>query len=147
MRKLISILLIAGLLFVCGNSYATMNRFNQGQTIKVYAIANTSRTGSASAIVATTTISPTMNRIIGYTVQLLNTSYAGECVAGLYDTGTDAGCTTGASGTMFAESEALAAGYEETVWFPYPKSLSTSLWIRQGANTLVTIYYEDYYGV
>ena len=148
MKKILSILLVVGLLFVAADSFATMNRFNPSQNVRVYMISNSSQIADASAAVSTDTIQPGHQRIIGYAVQILNTSKGAQCYAGLYDTTTDVGCTTGASGTMFGEVEAGVPAMENVkqVWFPYPKALSSGLWIRQGANTVVTIYYEDYYG-
>jgi hypothetical protein len=152
MKKILSILLVVGLLFIAADSFAQMNRFNPSQNIRVYTVANTyaAATGpvDASAAVSTDTIKPGYNRIIGYSVQILNTSIGAQCYVGLYDTTTNGGCTTGASGTMFGEAEAGVPTMEntKTVWFPYPKALANGLWIRQGINTVVTIYYEDYYG-
>lgn len=75
------------------------------------------------------------NRIVGFTV--VAGSSAG--VAGLYDATTLA---TATNALVFDEA-GTAANNSETVWYPFPKNLTTGLTVVLGDSDMkVVVYYE-----
>ena len=101
--------------------------------LRTYISADATSNGGTS-VVSTSTIIPGKDFIIGYSV--CPTSTGSEEVVGLYDS-TEANMTTT---TIFAETEA-EDNESLTVWFPYPKKITTSLAIGQGKDTIVAVYY------
>ncbi|KKM16087.1 hypothetical protein LCGC14_1689370 [marine sediment metagenome] len=57
----------------------------------------------------------------------------------------DAAATVAAAldATLFDEAELSNDTSMEPRWYPYPKALLNGLVVRQGAESVVVIYYED----
>jgi hypothetical protein len=87
--------------------------------------------------VPATTIRPDVDKILGYTIQRVTDNTANsELVVGVYDS--DATNLSGKE--VIGESETI----DETVggkWFPRPRPIAEAITVRQGANTVVEIYF------
>jgi hypothetical protein len=136
---LVALMLVASVAMASGAGVP--NRFNQDQNVMAYVSQNTSNGSYATENVSTATITPGYHRILGFTVApcALGGETAQTDVA-LVDDDDDVMATSAA---IFAESEA-SANTTETIFFPYPKTLTNGLTIRHGPNSVVIVYYEYY---
>jgi len=145
MRKLISILLILGMVLAAGNAFAVDSLYTRIRTfVSVRGSASTSGGSALGDTVPLTSIS-IGDRILGFAV-IPNTGTQGA-VAGLYDfsASTDALAASGATDSnIFAEAETATNSTTNTLWFPYPYRLDTQLQILRGsADCTVLVYYID----
>jgi len=106
--------------------------------ILTYQTTNTGGTYTNTAV-SVTSIYPTIDQILGYSIMQYNPTKNSENVVALYDQ-TDTAITL-ISGECLGEAEALDNA-DSTIWYPYPRILTTGLLIRQGPNTVVTIYFS-----
>lgn len=150
MKKIISILLIS--LLLCGTAFAVdYTSTDKGKVMMAYTIANpdagsTGGTNNANLItaVSTSTIVPGTHRIIGFEIAPMSTTTNSELWANIADTTSAIFKATTADTAptgQFAESEAVN---NESLYriYPYPVEIGTQLVVRQGQNTVVTIYYD-----
>jgi hypothetical protein len=150
MRKLIAILLIAGLVFAAVTpAHAILNRFNQDQKIKVAIFSNETTAAGQQTFkryVSSTSagiLVPGSHRILGYMITpALNNSgaYGYELWMAMYD-------STSVEQTNAIKLEAevetsTSMGY--SFWYPYPYEIKEGVVIYLGPNATVTIFYEDY---
>jgi hypothetical protein len=156
MRKLIAILLAVALVLTCSVAFAgPMNRFNQDQKVKLWTVTyvrngtSQAATGNQITFCNTNKIYPGVNRILGFSITA--TAGFGEGFVGLYDADAiaDINVSTSAGSPTALEVEAELTGFSANspyveVWFPYPLELNEGLAVIQGANTSVTVFYEDY---
>ena len=145
MRKLFSILLIAGLLFACASVQAEMTRFNQDQYTLTYVIVNDTATGTAynvGVLGQYPSTGTTMKvRILGYTVTPSRVSTGNLAgLFGMYDT-TNTTCPVTA---LEAEIESTSNA-SLSIGYSYPRYISEGLQAILGPYTTVTIYYELVY--
>lgn len=110
-----------------------------GNDILTYQTKNTSGSLYSETLVPVTSIYPTIDNILGFSVTQLSPLVNSERVVSLYDQ-TTAGITS-ISGECLGEAEAVQGG-DATVFYPYPRMLNYGLLIRQGPNTVVTIYFS-----
>lgn len=109
-----------------------------GNKLKTYVSDNT--TGVyANTNVSITTIRPGIDKILGFSVQEIDTG-ASEIVAVLYDA--VSGDTLNNSNLM-GEAESIVDSFNG-LWFPYPITLTNGLSIRQGGYTRVIVSYTTY---
>jgi hypothetical protein len=98
----------------------------------------TNATGSAkNTAVSTSTIIPGKHRILGFRVCPV-TSGSGTNVGGLYDAASTSDLSSANLLGEDSSANTASAGYD----FPAPIPLSNGLYVAQGAQTTVTIYYE-----
>ena len=111
-------LCLASCLILVNLCYAEGSLFGHGtnDSVKTYVV----RSGSETITQITTN-----NRILGYSV-----TGSANAIVGLYD-----------SGIIFAEGGCLANDMK-TVWFPFPKDITTFIVQVNASTTIVTIYYE-----
>ena len=149
MKKILYILLIS--LFVCSNVFAVeFMSTDPRKTMNAYTIVNTGSGGYGAndgiliTAVSTSTIVPGTHRIIGYEITYLDSSLNIEATITLADTTAalfKATAVNTAPTGQFAESEAISGQALYRI-FPYPRSIGTQLIVRQGQNTVVTIFYD-----
>ena len=137
-KALVIMSVLLAVLFVSSMVYAEgMGRFSNYQNVKTYVCTNTGL-AAASTNIATTTISPTNHRILGFTVLEYNPSAAAERIIALYD------CAAGGETAALLKDECeVADNLTGNRWYPYPMAIDTQLTVRLGANCLGIIYYED----
>ena len=162
-RLFVALLLVVGL--VCapiGAAFAesAINPASDYTVCKTYVFVKDAAThGGASTLgasspnakaVPVTTIT-TSSKIMGFSV-IVNSATKGA-IASLYDLPTVAASATGQTADdvaeqsmtntyLFAEAETSAANGSVTVWFPYPKKITTQLGIMIGsAYATVVVYY------
>jgi hypothetical protein len=143
MKKILSILLVVGLLFVAADSFAQMNRFNVSQKILLVTSVNNAGTHATTDISTAAVLVPGAHRILGYTVSAIAAGGT-EIYGTLYDS--DATTDNLTTAKLVAEAESRSAGDTVQVWFPYPREITTGIIVQQGAYTCVTVYYEYYNG-
>jgi hypothetical protein len=143
MKKILSILLVIGLLLVSADSFAQMNRFNVSQKILIATKSNDTGSAIATDITSASVLVAGAHRILGYTVTATS-SGSTEIYGALYDL--EAATTTTTDASLIAEAESRSSGDTVQVWFPYPREIGTGIIVRQGAYTCVTVYYEYYNG-
>lgn len=150
MKKFI-ILAFVCLLVSTVAAYATGPvRFNQDQEVKIFNAVNRSVSGHLNT---QCTSSLTQNilrpgaRILGYTVT--QTGLAADAgYFAMYDASGNPNANSVADifdlKNLEAEVETGtgAAAGSRTLWFPYPYLIKNGVIIRQGPNSVVTIYYE-----
>ena len=144
MKKILSILLVVGMVFICSSALAdggVMNRFNQDQKILTVSSVNNAGTHATTDITTTTVLVAGAHRILGYTVSAIAANNT-EIYGTLYDS--DATTDNLTTAKLIAEAESRSAGDTAQIWFPYPKGITTGIIVHQGAFTCVTVYYEDY---
>lgn len=150
MKKILSILLVVGLIFVSADSFAQMNRFNVSQKLLTVSSVNNAGSHATTDITTASVLVAGSHRILGYSVTFAGTPAAGaaavstEIYASLYDS--DATTDNLTTAKLISEAEARSAGDAQFVWFPYPKEIATGIIVQQGAYTCVTVYYEYYNG-
>ncbi len=91
--------------------------------------------------VKTTVIVPGRSKILGFTVMAYDLTKNSELVVGLYDTITNADDAGTNITEVIAEAEVIDGSFDG-MWFPYPMTLDTQLWIHQGPNTTVLVYHS-----
>lgn len=130
MKRILALLLIFTVLY-CGNTFAVGN-------IKTFESIN-STGGYQLNKVDTNLIRPNREKILGWCIIPYNLTLNSERVAGLYDTIKN---YDGLGNTMvecIAETETdVNSGAQ---WFAHGLVIETQLWIWQGPNTAVLIYY------
>ena len=141
MRRALS-LLICAVVMICGtNMWAT--EIDGPQWLST-TITNPGTAGGPyqATLVSTINIYPGHDQILGYTVAPYENTLAKPtvCIAALYDQSTTP--ITNRSGECLGEAEAQTPNMSETVWYPYPQSVSNQVLVWQGPNTAVTIYYR-----
>lgn len=138
MKKIISILLI-GMLF-CGTAVAVEYMSTDSRkTMLVYVIPHTTgdTTDYLRTAISTSTIVPGTHRLIGYAIDSYNVTKPAEAWVGIYDGATDIDTTY-----LYAENEADATTVHKDFIYPYPVDINTGLVVRQGENTIITIFYD-----
>ena len=138
-KKFLIVAFLALVLIVSSNAYGLGYRFSKDQELETYVKTNTTGV-DARALVPITTIIPAYHRILGYRIAPYDTSANSQYTLGLCDSATLAGAV---DTTIFDEAEKSLSTSMDAEWYPYPKRLDNGLVIRQGGNTVVTIYYED----
>ena len=128
MKKIVVVLL--AVVFLAGVSFADDTI---AKTVYSYGVKNTSGV-ALTTIIPITSIRPSVDKIIGYSIQPIN-GLAAESYIGLFD-GTDVYLT----GEVFAESEAAQAYGKSELW-AYGKNVSSGVVLRQGASTQAQIYF------
>ena len=110
----------------------------KAENIYHYSVTNTAGS-AANTAVSTSTIRPGKDRILGFRVCPI-TSGSGTNVGGLYDADETGELTS--SNLLGEDSSAntASAGYD----FPRPIPISNGIYVAQGAQTTLTIYYEKY---
>ena len=147
MRKLFVILTVLALLGLSTVAFAApMGGGGLGE-LKTYVSVNNSANGTftlASTAVLGTGLVPGKSQILGYRVNSITPSgIAGECVAAL----TDCAATTTVAADSYIMSEIEDPnGIATSDIFPYPMNIQSGLVIRQGAYTVVTVYYVNTIG-
>ena len=124
---------------LCSSAFAVeYMSTDKGKTLLVYVIPHTTgdTTDYLRTAVSTSTIVPGTHRIIGYAIDSYNVTKPAEAWVGLYD-GADTDTTY-----LFAENEADATTAHKDFIYPYPKDINTQLIVRQGENTVITIFYD-----
>jgi len=107
---------------------------------ELHTYVKTNTTGAyADTAVSTSTIIPQYHRILGFTMMAKDTTLSTEWVVALYD---DASGTV-TEADVFDEAEFTETYQKAVRWYKYPKRLTDGLVIRQGANPVVIVYYED----
>ena len=133
MRKFFTLFLVSALIIL---PFVGVINASDVQSVLHYSVTN--RTGSAvNTAVATTTIIPGKHRILGFRVYPI-TSGSGTNIGGLYDADTTAEMT---SANLIGEdlsANTTSAGYD----FVYPVEVTDGIYVTQGAQTTVMIYYE-----
>ena len=126
------------LAFAVSSVYAeSLSRFSNNQNCKMYSIVNTGATALSTGI-STSTITVLNHRILGFTIAEADPSAASERIVALYDS-----ATGGETVAKLIDECETSDNVSATRFYPYPKSIETQLTVRQGANTIVTVYYED----
>ena len=141
MKKILSILLVVGLLFVSADAFATMTRFNEDQKMLIVSSVNNAGTHSTTDITTTTVLVAGAHRILGYTVSAIAAGGT-EIYGTLYDS--DATTDNLTTAKLIAEAESRSVGDTAQIWFPYPREIALGIICNQGAYTCVTVYFEDY---
>ena len=135
--------LFLALAFIFCASYLHATEIDGPQWLSTTIINEGTAGGNYSAtLVSTTNIYPGHDQILGYTVAPYENTLAKPtvCIAALYDQSTTP--ITNGSGECLGEAEAQTPNMSETVWYPYPQSVSNQVLVWQGPNTAVTIYYR-----
>ena len=141
-RKIFLIALLA-MFVVAGVAFAEgPTRLGPWQEVKTSVTAN-SAGHSIQTLIAVTTIVPAYNRILGFRIAPYDVSKNSEFTIGLCDSATVAGAQ---DTTIFDEAEKSLSTSMDAEWYCYPKRLTNGLVVRQGANTVLTIFYEDMRG-
>ena len=100
-----------------------------------YVIENT--TGAyQNTLIPITSVVPGSDRILGYEHMPLPGQSA-ENVVAVFDT---VNYTTFASAEVLGESECQDGSWDG-MWFPYPRTISYGVTVRQGAGTRVIVYF------
>lgn len=87
--------------------------------------------------VPTTSIRPKVDKLVGCSVQIYNAAKSMEGIAALYDS-----TSSDLSGEVMNESEASSANSVEWVEpYLFPRYITDGVTVRQGPNTIVTIYF------
>jgi len=133
MRKFLAISMVVISLFIGSYCFA-----EGGNDILTYQTINSSVV-YANTLVPVTSIYPTIDNVLGFSIQQYDMALGSENVVALYDQTTDA--ITSTSGECLGEAEALNKA-DSTIWYPYPRMLNYGLLVRQGPNTVVTIYFS-----
>jgi len=149
MKKILIVLLVAGLVSSCCSAFAAgvPNRFNQDQKIKMYVKVNTSATAYDREYLSSSSagiLVPGVHRILGYSITANRTSPF-ESTCAIYDS-TDQALTAGLGVTALEAEAELPAGTggNFVMWFPYPYEIQSGVVASVGPGTTFTIYYEDY---
>lgn len=146
-KRYLALAVLLCVMFMASSVFAEgPTRLGPNQRVQMYVIDNpvdTTSSNELSTNVATTTIVPTYDRILGYTIQPSDLSKTSERFVALYDATSAAGTYDMSTTYLFDEFEASEAGDINTRWYCYPRQLLYGLSVRQGPNTTVIIYYED----
>jgi len=124
-------LMMVAMVMMVGMSFADND-------ILTYQTINTNGTYTNTAV-PITSIYPAIDKILGYSIMQYDLIKNSENVVALYDQTSTS--ITSTSGECLGEAEALDNA-DATIWYPYPRILTTGLLVRQGPNTVVTIYFS-----
>lgn len=100
---------------------------------KSWAVKN--ETGKYSLTAVDNSIIPKGTAILGYSVMQSNNALHSENVCTIYDGGITS------SDEVIGEAEAVNFG-KGGEWYPYPRTLEKQIYIHQGPNTVVALYFE-----
>jgi len=119
---------------ICSFVYA--NEFGGDSGVfMTYQTINTTSTSQVTCV-PTTSIYPKRDKILGFDiVENFNGTHSERWVAVYDDT------TKELSGENLGEGEALEGSWWGKT-FPYPRDVENGITVMQGANTIVTIYFE-----
>ena len=92
-----------------------------------------------NTLVPVTSIYPLIDNVLGFSIMKHDLTKNAEQVVALYDQTSTT--ITNTSGECLGESE-TTTGLSDTIWYPYPRILNYGLLVRQGPNTVVTIYFS-----
>ena len=145
-RGYIALAVLLAVTFMASSAFALYDAPNK--QVEMYVIENVYAAGEQSTTYLTTSVSvatiiPGTHRILGFSVMPSNTSLSSERVVGLYDCVDTVSTDYITSTYVFDEFEAAETNAYADRWYPYPRALTSGLTVRQGSNTIVTIYYED----
>ena len=129
------IAVLLAIVLMSGTAFALYDSPNR--QMETYVVTNSTGT-SATTAVSTSTISPIHHRIIGYSIAPYDASKNTEWTVALVDYSSYQVDTY-----IFDEAEWGATDCKDPRIYPYPKKISTQLRVRQGDNSVVTIYYID----
>jgi hypothetical protein len=124
------LVLVAIMLMAVGISFAD-------NEIWTYQTINTSGTVYTNTAIPVTSIYPLIDEILGYSVMHQDPTKSAETVVALYDQTS----VSILSGECLGESESQNKE-SLTNWYPYPRTVQSGLMVRQGPNTVVTIYFS-----
>jgi hypothetical protein len=147
MRKLFIVLTVLALLGFGTVAMANPQGGGGLGELKTYVSVNNTSTNAAtlaSTAALGTGVVPGKSQILGYRVNSITpTGIAGECVAALVDVAATTSLQADAS--IMSEIED-PNGIATSDIFPMPMNLANGLVIRQGAYTIVTVYYVNTIG-
>lgn len=107
-------------LILCNSVHADGSLFGHGEEDKLSSVVVSGTNGYVTSL-------STSNRILGYSI----TATVSAGIVGIYD-----------EATFITEGGCLV-GDMNTVWFPFPRSITVKLEVMVNASTtIVTIYYE-----
>ena len=110
---------------------------NTQGTMLTYQVINTSAIYTDTNF-PVTSIYPN-DRILGWAIMKQDLTKNAEYVVALYDqTGA---IITNTSGECLGESESSDSPVDNTVWLPWARTIDNGVLVRQGPNTVVTIYF------
>ncbi len=133
MRKFFSVLLA---LVVMVLPMMPLARASDEAQIYHYSVTNAAGSVATTAV-STSTMAPGKVRIIGFRVCPI-TSGSGTNVGGLYDAASADQLSSANLIGEDASANTASAGYD----FPRPVAITNGVYVSQGAQTTVTIYYE-----
>lgn len=143
MRKLIFVLLIAGLIAVSTSAFAELNRFNQDQNDLICTNVNS---GQSAATYTLTDVSSGAlavgHRILALTICPTDTSANSEVIVALYDLAPNSNIED--DGQLECEIEDDTGQGSVEKLFVYPYKIRNGVVVRQGAKTTLMVEYEYY---
>jgi len=129
MKRILSIVFI--LCLIASNAFAFGPNYGQASAWKTWTVKN--ETGAYTLTSVSNDIIAKGNAILGFQIMPLDTS--SENVVTLYD----GGITN--SDEIIGEAECAPESFDG-MWYPVPRILEKQLYIHQGPNTQVTIFFE-----
>lgn len=128
----IALVLIASQCFAWGGNsdQGTPSRW------KTFVVRNSDTALSQVTAISTGIIAPNKNVILGYDIMKYNMALGAEQWVAVYDGGLST------YDEILGEAEKETANVPSPVWFPRPRTLEKQLYVNQGPNTMVIIYFE-----
>ena len=131
MRKVLWLVVVV--MLFCVPVFADMA--TDSKLIYSYTIKNDTGAAKVSLIPVTSIYPNDVDRIIGYSIMADTDGAGAERWIEVYDAS-----TAELSGEVLGESEAASTD-SQMVWFPYPRTITNGIAVRQGANTVAIIYF------